>query len=91
MLLIPCVYCGPRNASEFVYADEVLRAPDPNAAPPSVWRRYLYTRANPAGWASEWWYHQSGCRRYFMVERDTRTNEIRSAGLPPRPADRGAS
>ncbi|MCY3886823.1 MAG: sarcosine oxidase subunit delta [Chloroflexi bacterium] len=90
MLLIPCVHCGPRNVSEFAYADAVLPAPDPNAAPPSVWRRYLYMRTNPAGWTSEWWYHQSGCRRYFMVERDTRTNEIRAAALPPRPADRGA-
>jgi sarcosine oxidase, subunit delta len=26
------------------------------------------------------WYHGSGCRRYFTVERHTVTNEVRSAG-----------
>jgi len=82
MILIPCIHCGLRNASEFVHVDEVQRAPDPNAASPDEWRRYLYMRTNGAGWMSEWWYHQSGCRRYFVVERDTRTNEIRSARGP---------
>ena len=86
MILIPCVHCGPRNASEFVHADEATSAPDPNAATANEWRRYLYMRANRAGWTSEWWYHQSGCRRYFVVERDTRSNEIRAA-RPPAPGE----
>ena len=24
----------------------------------------------------EWWYHRSGCRAWFIAERDTRTNEV---------------
>jgi heterotetrameric sarcosine oxidase delta subunit len=34
-------------------------------------------RENPAGWVSETWYCRGGCRRYFTVQRNTMTNEIR--------------
>jgi heterotetrameric sarcosine oxidase delta subunit len=43
----------------------------------SEWRTYLYLRENPAGWVTETWYCRSGCRRYFTIERNTATNEIR--------------
>jgi heterotetrameric sarcosine oxidase delta subunit len=53
------------------------------------WRRYLYVRQNLAGWTSETWFHQAGCRRFLVVERHTVTNEIRAVRSPP--AETGAA
>ncbi len=30
----------------------------------------------------EWWYHRSGCRAWFIAERDTRTNDVQWTALP---------
>jgi sarcosine oxidase delta subunit len=30
----------------------------------------------------EWWFHRSGCRAWFIAERDTRTNEVKFTALP---------
>ena len=45
---------------------------------------YNYFRRNVAGVQREWWYHRSGCRAWFLAERDTTTNEVRWVGLPER-------
>lgn len=82
MILIPCPHCGPRNSSEFRYAGEQSRRPDPNSSDIVVWRAYLYTRSNLAGWTTENWFHRAGCGRYVTVERHTGTNAIR-ASRPP--------
>ena len=82
MLLIPCIHCGLRNASEFVYSGEAVEQSAPATATPAQWRRYLYMRSNPAGWTVERWYHQAGCRRFFTLERHTVRNEIRAARQP---------
>ncbi len=79
MMLVPCPWCGPRNASEFRYAGEARTRPDPATATPQQWRRYLYFHTNPAGWARENWYHSAGCRRYFPLERHHTSNETRTA------------
>jgi sarcosine oxidase subunit delta len=90
MILLPCAWCGPRDASEFQHVGEVITRPDPAAASPAQWRGYLYLRANPCGWTRETWYHRMGCRRYITVERHTETNEVRAvsasgAGQPQAP------
>ncbi len=82
MILVSCPWCGPRNSSEFRYVGESKGRPDPNAATPEEWRRYLYVKSNPADWATETWYHRAGCRRFFAVERHTVTNEIRETRRP---------
>ena len=41
------------------------------------WARYLYVRKNEAGEQKEWWYHQMGCRSWFLAIRDTRTNSVK--------------
>ncbi len=82
MILIPCPYCGPRNASEFRYIGEQGSRPDPNQTTPAAWRSYLYMQSNEAGWVAETWWHGSGCRRYLVVERDTVTNELRTIQPP---------
>lgn len=81
MLVIICPNCGPRNNDEFTFQGEVRRRPDVNDTDPAEWRRYLYSRENVADWASERWFHVSGCRRYLMVERNTVSNEIRDVEL----------
>lgn len=82
MILLPCPYCGPRNASEFHYVGELSTRPIPNETSPEEWRAFLYLRENPAGWTTETWFHRAGCRRYLVVERHTVTNEVRGARLP---------
>jgi sarcosine oxidase delta subunit len=68
VILLPCPYCGARNASEFHYVGEVST--------------FLYTRLNPASWTTETWFHRAGCRQHFVVERHTVTNEVRASRLP---------
>ena len=77
MILLPCPWCGPRDASEFAHADETPSRPDPRTATPAEWRGYLYLRANTRGWVVESWYHRMGCRKFITVERHTETNETR--------------
>lgn len=78
MIRLPCPNCGARNSSEFSYFGELTSRPDVSTAGPAEWRHYLYDKANPAGWTSEKWYHGSGCRKFFVAERNTLTNEVRS-------------
>ena len=62
MILLPCSWCGPRDASEFAFVGEVVARPDPATTTPAQWRRYLYLRANPRGRTTETWYHRMGSR-----------------------------
>jgi heterotetrameric sarcosine oxidase delta subunit len=78
MILVPCPYCGLRNASEFRWGGEIRTRPDPNGTTKRQWREYLYFKRNAAGWITETWYHQAGCGRHFRCERNTVTNEIRT-------------
>lgn len=84
MILVPCPYCGPRNAQEFRWCGELGSRPDPATATPQEWRRYLYFKRNVAGPSVETWFHRAGCGRYFKLERDTTTNEFVA------PADAGS-
>ena len=43
---------------------------------------YLFFRRNVNGWQTEWWLHRDGCRRWFLAERHTSTNEIRRTFWP---------
>jgi heterotetrameric sarcosine oxidase delta subunit len=76
-MLLPCPWCGPRNAGEFKYAGEGGARPAPATTTPEEWRRYLYFHANTRGWVTESWYHGAGCRRWLVVERHTLTHEVR--------------
>ncbi|MDQ3164697.1 MAG: sarcosine oxidase subunit delta [Actinomycetota bacterium] len=76
MILLPCPWCGSRDAGEFSYGGELTPRPDPRTATREQWRDYLYLRDNVAGWMTERWYHRMGCRRYLTVRRNTVTNEV---------------
>jgi methylglutamate dehydrogenase subunit B len=75
---IHCPHCGPRGHDEFVhYGDAVPRRPQADA-PDVAFHDYVYLRDNPAGPYRELWFHAAGCHSWLVVERDTRTHEIRS-------------
>lgn len=78
MLLITCPHCGPRASSEFAHRGQAPDRPGPAEVSPKAWREYLYTRDNAAGAVTEEWFHVSGCRRFLLVERDSRSNEVMS-------------
>lgn len=84
--LIGCPLCGPRDVAEFRYGGEVQQRPAPDSSV-SDWSAYLFERRNVAGVERAWWFHRSGCRRWFQAERDTRTNEVHRVGwrLGPEP------
>ena len=82
MMLIRCPWCGPRGAAEFHYAGEFKTRPDTGSVTPDGWRDYLYFPANPRGQVKETWYHRMGCRKFFVVQRDTDTNESSPLGGP---------
>ncbi|MBF8289514.1 MAG: soxD 2 [Chloroflexi bacterium] len=77
--LIDCPLCGPRETGEYRYGGELQTRPLPDS-PVSTWSAYLYERTNVAGIERAWWFHRAGCRRWFQVERDTRTNEVIRVG-----------
>ena len=72
---ISCPNCGLRPVWELHYGGPVperkAEAPDP-----SRWAAELYEKPNIAGEQVEWWYHRSGCKSWFIVRRDTRTNQV---------------
>jgi heterotetrameric sarcosine oxidase delta subunit len=72
-----CPWCGRRNSSEFSNGGSVLGRPDTGDVTPREWRDYLYLRDNTRGWVTERWYHRAGCRQFFVVERNTVTDETR--------------
>ncbi|MBV9345963.1 MAG: sarcosine oxidase subunit delta [Gammaproteobacteria bacterium] len=78
MLRIPCPWCGLRDEVEFRYRGAMLARPAA-AAGIEAFTRFVYARANPAGWHTEWWLHVAGCRRLLIVRRHTLTHAIESA------------
>lgn len=79
--LLSCPNCGPRSAYEFQFGGEYQRRPNPEASP-EQWNDYLYLRTNSAGDQIEWWYHNLGCRCWFLSVRDTRQNQVKSTLWP---------
>lgn len=77
MLLIPCPHCGRRAEIEFQYGGEVNPRPsEPSALDDVQWTDYLYRRSNPKGPMREHWWHQHGCRQWFVLTRDTTNNRV---------------
>jgi heterotetrameric sarcosine oxidase delta subunit len=81
MILLPCPNCGSRNLNEFRYGGEVHRRPQKDEDSTAEWIQYIYMRDNKSGFQREWWYHREGCRRWFIVERDTKTQVVRTSYL----------
>ena len=79
--LLSCPNCGVREVTDFGYGGEVSSRPSGKPTPREL-NAYNYFRRNVAGPQREWWFHRSGCRAWFVAERDTRTNEVLSVSLP---------
>ncbi|HMK84776.1 MAG TPA: sarcosine oxidase subunit delta [Steroidobacteraceae bacterium] len=78
MMQIPCIYCGPRDESEFVCAGASHIARPGLDASDQAWGEYLFFRDNPKGLLLERWRHVYGCGVWFNIARDTVTHEISS-------------
>jgi sarcosine oxidase subunit delta len=73
--LLTCPNCGPRDASEFRYGGQILiSTPDPSSVGSEA------ATSNLPGPQRERWYHRLGCRRWFVAERDVRTNGVLATG-----------
>lgn len=79
--LVSCPNCGPRSAYEFEFGGEYQVRPE-ITAPFKEWTQYLHLRKNSTGIQSEWWYHRQGCRLWFLAQRNTSTNQIKSTFWP---------
>jgi sarcosine oxidase subunit delta len=77
---ISCPYCGDRELLEFVVLGDATPQ-RPSVQPENdsqAFHDFVYLRDNPAGDAREAWYHASGCRRWLVVTRNTRTHAVNS-------------
>ena len=79
--VLTCPNCGQREVTDFAFGGEVSIRP---TAAPSFreLNEYNYFRRNACGVQREWWYHRSGCREWFLAERDTLTNKVAWTALP---------
>ena len=71
-LEIACPNCGARPHTEFAFGGEDR----PHAADPGTDFERVFYPSNVEGAQRERWYHALGCRSWFVVTRDTRTNRI---------------
>jgi sarcosine oxidase, subunit delta len=78
--VLTCPNCGPREVTDFAFGGEVSRRPRERPTLREL-GSYNYFRRNVAGVQREWWYHRSGCREWFLADRDTRTNEVLMTAL----------
>jgi sarcosine oxidase subunit delta len=74
MKILNCPLNGPRNISEFVCLGEVKLLPATEAGA-EQWAEFVFTERNLAGPVREWWLHVA-TNFLFIVERDTRNDEI---------------
>jgi heterotetrameric sarcosine oxidase delta subunit len=79
--LLTCPNCGPREVTDFVFGGEVVPRPSSKPSQREL-NTYNYFRRNLAGVQREWWYHRSGCRAWFVADRDTTTNQVSWVGFP---------
>ena len=81
--VLECPACGAREVTDFRFGGEVVARPGQDRPPTArELNSYNYFRQNVAGVQREWWFHRSGCRSWFLAERDTRTNRVLWTALP---------
>ncbi len=75
MKLLRCPINGVRPVSEFVYAGEVRPMLNPDTTDDAAWADYVFNRNGAPGVKQEWWCHTPS-NTWFIVERNTQTDEI---------------
>ena len=78
---LTCPNCGTREVTDFAFGGELQTRPNDKPMPRAL-NAYVYFRRNVAGPQIEWWQHRSGCRAWFLAERDTTTNDVAWTALP---------
>lgn len=79
--LLICPNCGAREVTDFGFGGEVSTRPVTQPTQREL-NMYIYFRRNVAGIQREWWHHRSGCKAWFLAERDTRSNVVSWTALP---------
>ena len=75
MKILNCPLNGPRNIAEFTYGGEYRKPLAADAASGRRWAEHVFFPENPQGLVLEWWCHTASSF-WFLVERDTRTDEV---------------
>jgi sarcosine oxidase, subunit delta len=81
-----CPFCrATREEEEFSYSGEafIARPLNPEALDDEAWGDYLFKRKNTKGWHWEMWSHSAGCRKFFVVKRNTATHAIAGSWTLP--------
>ncbi len=73
--LLECPNCGLRDVYEFRFGGEVGTRPSFGGTK-AEWMDYVFMRRNLAGDEKEWWYHRTGCKRWFQAIRNTTNNSV---------------
>jgi heterotetrameric sarcosine oxidase delta subunit len=73
--VLTCPNCGAREVTDFAFGGELSPRPQDRPSFREL-STYNYFRRNTAGVQREWWFHRSGCRAWFIAERDTTTNHV---------------
>ena len=82
MFVIRCPHCcEEREEEEFGYGGEafVQRPTAPEDETEESWGDYLCMKRNPKGWHWEMWNHSAGCRKFFVVKRNTANHKMSGA------------
>lgn len=83
MLRLPCPNCGERPLAELTFGGEPPSVPDWVVDADERDVDLAWMLDNVQGVATERWFHHAGCRRWFTIHRDTRTDAIvPSPGTP---------
>ena len=77
MKIMNCPLNGPQNISEFVCYGDVKDVPDAASCSDRAWTDYLFIEHNTVHVVREWWCHVP-TSYWFIAERDTATDEIRT-------------
>jgi len=79
MFVIKCPHCCEnREEEEFSYGGEafIARPAEPEKESDESWGDYLFMKKNPKGWHWEMWQHATGCRKFFVMKRNTANHTI---------------
>jgi heterotetrameric sarcosine oxidase delta subunit len=73
---LDCPRCGRRPLDEFTFGGERRGTPDWLTEPDDRDFDDVWVFENPAGVATERWFHAAGCRRWLTVHRDTSVDHV---------------
>jgi heterotetrameric sarcosine oxidase delta subunit len=76
MHTLDCPRCGRRPLDEFTFGGERRASADWLTDADARDFDDVWVFENPAGVATESWYHAAGCRRWLTVRRDTSVDRV---------------